>query len=188
MSLPTAFKDFRKIDYIRQNVKEKEQLLRFAYRYRLAYCFTNTEAKGVGTTLLGYDVIHKVFLAYTAYEQLLKSTTSLKLYETKSIKINKVDNLKLADRIREQKYIIEVLIKYTVDADILNQIIEFKNNNSNDIICIAYGLRNIYAHGDLTPSAMRLRKEEQAELLYDLAKVLLKYCDEIFTKVIEKLR
>lgn len=188
MSLPTAFKDFRKIDYIRQNVKEKQQLIRFAYRYRLAICFTGANAAGVGTTLNGYNAIHKLFLAYTAYEQLLKSTYTLNLFGVKHIAENRIENLDMADKIRAQKYITEVLIKYTRDSDLLHQLKEFESNKNNDITCIAYAIRNIYAHGDLTPTAMKIRSIKRGKVFFDLADVLLKYCDEIFTKVIDKLR
>jgi hypothetical protein len=188
MSLPTAFRNLKNTKEIRTHEKEKHQLIRFAYRYRLAYCFTNTKADGVGTTLHGYNAIHKLFLAYTAYEQLLKSTYTLKLFGVKHIAENRIENLDMADKIRAQKYITEVLIKYTRDADLLHQLKEFEDNKNNDITCIAYAIRNIYAHGDLTPTAMKIRSIKRGKIFFDLADFLLEYCDEIFTKVIDKLR
>jgi formyltetrahydrofolate synthetase len=68
------------------------------------------------------------------------------------------------------------------------QLKEFEDNKNNDITCIAYAIRNIYAHGDLTPTAMKIRSIKRGKIFFDLADFLLEYCDEIFTKVIDKLR
>lgn len=75
--LPTSFHDLRRPIYLQRNRNEKKILIRFAYRYRLARSLEKTIAPHVGRTLKGYDAIHKVFLIYTAYEQIIKAANRL---------------------------------------------------------------------------------------------------------------
>jgi hypothetical protein len=188
MNLPTSFAEFRKIGELHRHQIERKLLSRFCYRYRLAKSFQETKADGVGRTLKSYDAILKVFLSYTAYEVLIKSANRLRIFNVQPIQINQIMNKRIADTMRVHQKIIEFLIEHSTDVELKKKIEEFKNNNSNDIICIAYALRNTYAHGGLTPTGIGIRNLTEQRLLIDLANVILAYCDDIFSKSIEKLR
>jgi hypothetical protein len=55
-------------------------------------------------------------------------------------------------------------------------------------VCVAYAIRNVFAHGELTATPIGVALKTQRTTLEDLADFLLNYCDNIFTKCVEKLR
>ena len=188
MSLPKSFDEFKKINYIRIHNEEKKQLVRFVYRYRLAKCFDSTNAAGVGRTLKSYDSILKVFLAYTAYEQLMKVAPRLGVFKVFPIEINQIIEKEQAENIRSQNAILSFLVKNSQKKELSLKIINFQKGLTDDIACVAYALRNVYAHGELTPTAIGIRNSKDQKILIDLADSILEYCDELFSISIEKLR
>lgn len=188
MSLPKSFNEFKKINYLRIHKEEKKQLVRFVYRFRLAKCFENTNAAGVGRTLKSYDAILKAFLAYTAYEQLMKAAPRLRVFKVFPIKINQIIDKELAENLRTQKTILTFLVINSTDKELSLKIHDFQEGSNDDIACVAFALRNVYAHGELTPTAIGIRNYKDQKILFDLADSILKYCDDLFSVTIEKLR
>ncbi len=186
--LPTSFQDLRSSIYLKRNRNEKKILIRFAYRYRLARSLERTIAPHVGRTLKGYDAIHKVFLTYTAYEQIIKAANRLEIFQIYPIEINKVEDLELANRIREKEKLMKFLSLQDNDTNLSLKLKEFIKGDSNDLSCVAYAIRNFYAHGELTPTAIGLSKEDHYDLMWDFSIFILNYCDDVFTKCVQKLR
>jgi hypothetical protein len=188
MNYPRSYKQLKATTNIHTHSENKKLLMRFVYRYRLTKSFSEFVAEGIGKTLKGYNAIFKVFLAYKAYEQLLKGASGLRVYELGSLKNNHVVDVQLASRLRMNEKLINSLIEYSTDSRLIYQLAAFRNAQSEDIICVIYAIRNVFAHGDLTSTSIGLALKNQRTTLLDLADLLLNYCDDNFTKCVEKLR
>ena len=187
-NLPISFKLFKATVNLRLHSENKKLLTRFVYRYRLAKSFTEIIADDIGRTLKGYNAILKVFLTYTAYEQLLKASNGLRVYGLDGIDKNRIVDIELAERLRKNKQLINFLIEYSTDSILIGQLAAFRKNKNNDIVCVAYAIRNVFAHGELTATPIGIALKDERTTLLDLADFLLNYCDDIFTKCVEKLR
>ena len=188
MYLPTSFAVLKATVGLTRNKIEKKLLVRFSYRYRLAKSFQYTCAPEVGRTLAGYDAILKLFLAYTAYEQALKPAVRLNVFGILPVDKNQILDKGLAQRLRSNVKLMNFLVNYSTDENLIKKVGEFVNGSCNDITRVAYAIRNVYAHGDLTSSAIGLSTHKQQDVLWDLAHFLLSYSDDVFTKCVEKLR
>lgn len=187
-SLPSSFKQFKATVNLRSHSENKKLLARFVYRYRLAKSFTEIIAKDIGRTIKGYNAILKVFLTYTAYEQLLKGAYGLRVFGLDSIDRNRIEDAQLAEKLRKNKQLINFLIEYSKDSILIAQLVSFRKNSNNDVVCVAYAIRNVFAHGELTATPIGVALKTERTTLLELADFLLNYCDDIFTKCVEKLR
>ena len=188
MYLPSSFSVLRTTVGLARNKEEKKLLVRFAYRYRLAKSFAYTHAPAVGRTLAGYDAILKLFLAYTAYEQILKPAVRLHIFPILPVDRNEICDENIAIALRANSKLMKFLIEYSTDSILINKLKAFAEGKTDDVTRVAYAIRNVYAHGDLTASAIGLSTYLQQDVLWDLASFLLTYSDETFTKCVEKLR
>ena len=153
-NFPTDYDDYL---ILAETSTKKEALLllnRFAFRYRLSVDFTGMIAPKVGRTLAGYNVITKIFLAYTAYEAIYRSANSLRVLAEPSISSNMITHSELAKKLKANKKLKSYLLSYKHSDDLAIKVKLFFNETTNDIACIAFALRNIFAHGDLTASAI----------------------------------
>jgi len=139
------------------------------------------DAPEVGKTLLGYDAILKVFLAYTAYEEIVTAAHKLNVNGVHHIGLNVRSNIGLADRFRKNEKLKKFLIAYS-KAELGGKLELMFTKKFNDIVCVAFALRSIFAHGDLTPTAIGVTTKVERDLLVDLANDLLDYSDEVFSK------
>jgi hypothetical protein len=185
---PTSYSLFKPIAELRKHKQNKKELTRFVFRYRLAKSFNGINAEGIGRTLEGYNSVVKLFLTYTAYEQLLRASIGLNVFGILSIEKNTIVDIRLADKLRKNSKLIDFLVEHSIEGTLLSKLISFRKNTNNDVVCVAYAIRNIFAHGELTATAIGTSIKSERDALYDLADVLLNYCDENFTKCIEKLR
>ena len=187
-SYPTAYPLFNKPLDLRRHNENKKQLIRFVYRYRLANSFSGIVADDIGNTIKGYNTILKLFLTYTAYEQLLNAAKGLHVFGLLSVDKNFILNKQLAEKLRNNKELVSFLIEHSIDSLLISQLSQFRNGKNDDVVCIAYAIRNVFSHGELTATAIGTRLASQRKVLDELAKFLLDYCDDIFTKCVEKLR
>lgn len=186
---PNSYSKF--VSKNRLGIRRKQvrlNLLRFVYRYRLAESFEGLIAPDVGRTRLGYDVITKIFLANTAYELIVKTAFMLSIPSVRELEENGVINEEVAVKIRNNEVLKGFLLKYpNHQTDLLIKLRLFYSESTSDISCVSYAIRNIFAHGDLTATAIGTEKKERREVLLDLADAMLDYCDELFTKCVNKL-
>ncbi len=189
LNFPTAHLKF--VSKNRLGIRRKQvrlNLLRFVYRYRLAESFEGLIAPDVGRTRLGYDVITKIFLANTAYELIVKTAVMLNIPSVRALEENGVTNEDVAIKIRANDILREFLLNYpSHKQEMLIKLRLFFSESTSDISCVSYALRNIFAHGDLTSTAIGMEKKERREVLLDLADAMLDYCDELFTKCVNQL-
>lgn len=185
-NLPTLFPVFPNKKK-RMEAEVKGNLNRFAYRYRLAKSFIGMNAPEVGKTLAGYDALVKLFLAYTAYEEIVGPACALRIPNVKPINQNIRWSSLLAERLRKSAKLVTYLRNYHNGTALATRIEKAFNTAElwNDITCVAYGLRSAFAHGDLTPSAIGGTNKKGRALLTDLANELIDYSDELFTKCMQ---
>ena len=97
-SYPSAYSQFKKPLNLRRHNENKKQLIRFVYRYRLANSFSGIVANDIGNSIKGYNTILKLFLTYTAYEQLLNAAKGLHVFGLLSVDKNFILNKQLAEK------------------------------------------------------------------------------------------
>lgn len=186
--LPVAYKEFMNTKDLRKHKENKKQLTRYVFRYRLAKAFNGLKADCIGKTLDGYNAVMKVFLAYTAYEQLHRGAVGLHIFDLRRVEEQQIIDSTIASKLRENELLIDFLVEHTSDSTLLGKLIGFRNRKSDDIICVAYALRNVFAHGELTATAVGTTLKRQRNTLNELADELLTFTNSQFTKCVEKLR
>jgi hypothetical protein len=186
-NMPTDYVEFLKIGKLSKKTLELSQLNKFSYRYRLAEDFEGLIAPNVGRTLAGYNVITKVFLAYTAYEAIVKTARRLRVHSVQSYELNTRFKPELAKKIRQNEKLKNYLLTYPHEAAISNKVRLFFNGATSDIVCIAYALRNIFSHGELTASVVGTETTSKRTVFTELANSLLDYSDETFTLCLKRL-
>lgn len=186
-NLPSSFNRFNIIIKSTSRPDLVKPLRRFAYRFRLAKSFTGIQADGFGRSLNTYSAITKLFFTYTAYESVSKISTKLHIkispINFKFIKKNKT----IADKIRANTTL-SVFLKNNKFNNKLNIVLDdFFNNLNDDVISVAFALRNSFAHGNLTTTDVGNGYAADCRLILSIADFLLSYCDELFDCCIEKL-
>ena len=186
-NLPNDYDAFVRLAKISHKKSAVSLLNKFSFRYRLAEDFEGLVAPNVGRTLAGYDVITKIFLAYTAYEAIVKAARNLRVYSVQSHELNTRFDSELAKKIRGNEKLKSYLLMYPHEQALANKVKLFFNGTTSDIVCIAYALRNIFAHGELTASIVGTETIAKRKVFTELANSLLDYCDETFTLCLKKL-
>jgi hypothetical protein len=187
-NLPTDYDEYVGLAGLTKKDYALPLLNRFAFRYRLAESFQGMVAPEVGRTLEGYNALTKVFLAYTAYEAIIKAARTLRVHSVNSHELNMVYDKDLAVRLRKNEKLKAYLESVNRnDVALTNKHKLFFDGTTSDIVCIAYSLRNIFAHGDLTASAVGTETIAKRKVFIDLANSLLDYCDDTFTLCLKRL-
>ena len=191
-NMPTAYKDYQqklKTGTIKLNDEVKIRLSRFPYRYRLAKSFVGIDAKEVGKTLIGYEAGMKVFLAYTAYEDLIYAAQELGIENVKAKNENTILNKELAEQLLKNTNLIKFVRNNLRDEDTLLKvrIEEFIRGETNDVLFLALAIRNLYAHGVFTATKGGVKNKTDKALYFRLANEVLKYCDKRFKNCVKIL-
>jgi hypothetical protein len=192
-NMPTAYKEYELL--LKSNPKPipkliKEKLNRFPYRYRLAKSFVGLDAKEVGKTLIGYEAGMKVFLAYTAYEDLIDAAVKLNVENVKKKYENEIPNKELALLLMKNTKMVEFVRENILDDGelLIAKMEDFIRGNSNDVLFLALAIRNFYAHGVFTATKGGVRNKSDKALYFKLANEVLKYCDKRFTNCVKILK
>ena len=119
---PTHYTDYLRKSAITRRTDALPLLARFCNRYRLAESFEGMIAPDVGKTLVGYDVLTKIFLAYTAYEAVVKAARSLRLRDISDPALNASLNPVLAVRLRENFKLMKYLATQDFSTELKNKI------------------------------------------------------------------
>ena len=191
--MPTAYKEYELL--LKSNPKPipkliKEKLNRFPYRYRLAKSFVGLDAKEVGKTLIGYEAGMKVFLAYTAYEDLIDAAVKLNVENVKKKYDNEIQNKELALLLMKNTKMVEFVRENILDDGelLIAKMEDFIRGNSNDVLFLALAIRNFYAHGVFTATKGGVRNKSDKALYFKLANEVLRYCDKRFTNCVKILK
>lgn len=187
-NMPSSYKTYQQ--KIKTGVKKvnddvKKRLSRFPYRYRLARSFVGIDAKEVGRTLIGYEAGMKVFLAYTAYEDIIVAAQKLGA-DVKGKNRNEIINEKLAKELIKNTKLIEFVRENITEEDelIRQQMEKFIRGDTYDVLFLALAIRNFYAHGVFTATGGGVNNLDKKRVYFKLADTLLNYCDARFTNCV----
>ena len=182
---PKDIKKFKKIAKKINDKQVKNCMTRYTYRYRLAKAFQGLQAPSVSKkTLDGYSVATKLFLAYSAYDEIREVEKLLR--GKNKVESYKVFNFSVASKIRRNSGLKELLLNSVAVSNtrLKNNIKSFYENKNNDVMCIATALRNCFAHGDFTASTAGLRTKSPIAAIEDLIEIIQITSNELFSKIV----
>jgi hypothetical protein len=144
-----------------------------------------------GTTTLtakGYTAFMKLFLAYSAYDE-VRAAEKILLKRDK-LKVHNIENqTALAASLRKNEKLKKLLLDGIAnDNDGLKKSLhKFYEGNSEDIMCIATAARNSFVHGDLTAGGAGLSINARVAAIEELATILRSYSDKLFSKCLKRI-
>jgi hypothetical protein len=189
-NLPTAHKRLKAIKKQIENEEVKKTLNRFTYRYRMARAFVGIDAPDIGErTVRGYAVGMKLLLAYSAFDEIRLTRNAFVKLRPNRGEYTKIVHKNLANKLRENEELERLLsIASAVKNPSLKKDIDlfFKNEN-DDVMCIATGLRNAFAHGVFTAAGAGLTTKRKQKQVEELANVVLDMTDDIALECMTQL-
>lgn len=188
-NLPSAFERVKEIKKLIQNVETTKTLNRFQYRYRMARAFEGINAPDVGDrTVRGYAAGMKVLLAYGAFDEIRQVKNDLPIRPLRGEYV-KIFDEKLAGKLRNNLELQRMLAipSAVSNAALKRDIKSFFDAENNDVMCIATGLRNAFAHGVFTAAGAGLTTKKRQLEITELANCLLDRTDSIAMECVEQL-
>jgi hypothetical protein len=164
-------------------------LNRFIARYSLAKAFKGIDAQTYRrSTLMGYDAVMRLMLVFSAYDTLFVAMEKL----TPHISLTyDIDSYPIYDSELEHAFRSNLKLMKMLKADArhgsLQRLLDFEAG-SQSITSIAYGIRNMVAHGQMNPTASEANKAVVAQQINQLAFLLLDACDFIFKDYLTLLK
>jgi hypothetical protein len=189
-NLPTAYKRLKAIKKQIENEEIKKTLNHFTYRYRIARAFKGINAPDIGErTVRGYAVGMKLLLAYSAFDEIRLTRNAFPKLRLKKGEYTKIFNATLASKLRENEELQKLLsISTAVKNQALKSDIElFFQSQNDDVMCIATGLRNAFAHGVFTAAGAGLTTKRKQKQVDELANVVLNMTDDIALECVSQL-
>ena len=189
-NLPTAHKRLKAIKKQIENEEIKKTLNRFTYRYRIARAFVGINAPDIGDkTVRGYAAGMKLLLAYSAFDEIRLARIAFPKLRPKKGEYTKIVNVNLASKLRENKELEALLSIATAvkNPSLKNDIELFFQNNNDDVMCIATGLRNAFAHGVFTAAGAGLTTKSKQKQIDELANAVLDMTDDTALECVSQL-
>jgi hypothetical protein len=189
--LPTMHKEFSALrkSYSKKQLEKNSDLLnllnRFMYRYRMSKAFKTIVAVDVEKrTVDGYACGMKLFMAYSAYDELREAEMYLK--NSKKMNTHKLKNKDLAERIRKNIKMKQLLLdtKKIKDEGLRAELKKFYEGRNDEVMCFATCLRHCFVHGDFTTARSGLTTKTQIAVVDEVTEMVLKVSDELFTKIV----
>ena len=178
-----------------KNHKERvvQSLNRFQYRYRLACSFSSMTIDGTKPpTAKGYTAFMKLFLAYSAYDEV--RVAEMILLKRKTLKVHSIKNesllaATLRKNIKLKNLLIEGIVSVNDDENdgLMKSLLNFYEANGRDILCVATAARNSFVHGDLTAGGAGLSINARVDTIEELARILRIYTDKLFSKCLKRI-
>ena len=154
---------------------------RFIARYSLAKGFKGIDAHTYRrSTLMGYDAVMRLMLAFSAYDTLFKAVEKLTPHLSLSYDIYtfQIRNKELEEEFRSNQLLLNVL-KADAKETALSRLESFEKGGES-LTCIAYAIRNMVAHGQMNPTASKASRTAVAKQINQLSSLVLDACDFIF--------
>ena len=189
--LPTMHKEFSalKKSFSKKQLEKNSDLLnllnRFMYRYKMSKAFQTIVAVDVEKrTVDGYACGMKLFMAYSAYDELREAEMYLK--NSKKMNTHKLKNKELAERIRKNIKMKQLLLdtKKIKDEGLRAELKKFYEGSNDEVMSFATCLRHCFVHGDFTTARSGLTNKTQIAVIDEVTEVVLKVSDELFTKIV----
>lgn len=169
----------------RLGLKPQAKFSRFRARFIVAKNLSALSIQGVSdATTEAYRAALRVTLAYTALEALENAIGCKNQI--------KIDDENLSNLIRHRHLRMVTAINTSISAHgstgLRISLSNFIAGKSNDLLPFVYGLRNLMAHGQFTPTHFGLIKAPlRIKLVHDIADTTLEVLDQRFTAYVRKL-
>ena len=189
-NLPTAHKRLKVIKKQIENEEVKKTLNRFTYRYRMARAFVGINAPDIGErTVRGYAVGMKLLLAYSAFDEIRLTRNAFPKLRPNRGEYTKIIHKNLANKLRQNEELQKLLSIATAvkNPSLKNYIELFFQNQNDDVMCIATGLRNAFAHGVFTAAGAGLTTKRRQKQVEELANAVLDMTDDIALECVSQL-
>lgn len=135
--------------YLPDQAYAKRNFILFQARWRLAWSFESLGAPGYsGAVLDGYSTGFNLFLAYTAHEQLAKAV-GRRHHEFA------MEDAPLAADVRKRLSPLQRSLLNEASKPQAESMLAFFAAQSDDVRAVAYGIRNMVAHGPFAGSKLR---------------------------------
>ncbi len=191
--LPNSDIRFRKFSKLMQanRPRVKAMFNRYVWRYRLASAFTGiTAAEEVGEkTLRGYAEAMRLFLAYSAYDEIRSAEYAMESETGGKLKWHECkNNPSLAKRIRSNDNLKVFLLnaENVFDPYLRGKLKKFYAGGTDDVMLVASSMRNAFAHGDYTAASGGLTNAAKRKVIHDLSLIVLAKAEEIATKILDQ--
>jgi hypothetical protein len=165
--------------------KPQAKFSRFRARFILA---RNLESISIAELSEGtsdaYFVVLRLTLAFTALEALENAIGCKNQIRVRD------DTLAIQIRSRHPKMIsaIETSLRYNGSMEMKESLAKFTANESDDLLPFVYGLRNLMAHGQFTPTHFGLTNAPmRIKLINELTDATLDALDDRFSQFVRKL-
>jgi hypothetical protein len=189
-NLPSAYKRLKAIKKQIANEDVRKTLNRFTYRYRIARAFVGIDAPDIGErTVRGYAVGMKLLLAYSAFDEIRLTRNAFPKLRLNRGEYTKIVHTNLANKLRQNEEL-ENLLKIASavkNPSLKNDIELFFKNQNDDVMCIATGLRNAFAHGVFTAAGAGLTTKRKQKQVDELANAVLDMTDDIALECVSQL-
>ena len=159
------------------------ELQLFRSRWRLAWLFQTFNAPEFNdATVDGYSAAFRVFLAYTAHEQLAKSIGEKHNFIS-------FEDRDLAHRVRDGLPTLEALTRAHATGKQHAGLEEFWNGRSDDIRFFAYGIRSLVGRGPFTANKVKTKSAQRTLTdVADVAEPILLISEQFFGSVLDQLQ
>ncbi len=187
-NMPTEHAKWTQLKKEKQ-IKQKvvHSLNRFQYRYRFACSFSSMTIDGTTPlTAKGYTAFMKLFLAYSAYDEV--RAAEMVLLKREKLKVHNIENQStLAATLRKNEKLKKLLIDGLANENdwLKRSLQSFYDGKSEDIMCIATASRNSFVHGDLTAGGAGLSINARVTAIEELASILRSYSNKLFSKCLK---
>jgi len=186
MASPKSWKKFHDKTKFKGHPK-LDILSRFQARYVLASNLSSLEiAKSTAEKSEAYLQLMRVTMAYSALEILEKALSARN-------QLHVIDeNLAAEFRSAKHEVVLNELIESIHSKDNsahYKNAIAFRDEKSDDLRPIVFAIRNLFCHGTLSASRLKLpQSKTRRNLIADLADATLQACDERFTKYVRIMK
>ena len=189
-NLPTAYKRLKEVKKKIENEEMIRTLNRFTYRDRVARTFEGIVVRDIGErTARGYAAGIKILLAYSAFDEIRQTRDSIPKLRPPKGEYTKIVNANLANKLRDNTELRDLLnIKTAVkNPSLKKDVTQFFENENDDVMCIATGLRNAFAHGVFTAAGAGLTTKRKRKIIDELANAVLDMTDDIALACVSEL-
>jgi hypothetical protein len=191
MSYPAHYEKFRQIAKSGRTLtpgfkRTNEEVFRFCNRFRLAKAFTGITAVGYRhKTTEGYSALFRVFLAFSAFELLMKiadlnhkGAIEICVQHGDSAKVQAIQSV--PNNIAFFSFVAAHLAPTA--KDLSKELKWFLDGNSTSIYTLARSIRHIFSHGHLTSYSNNVQPGQVIQICNIVVDFLLYVMNEEFKK------
>jgi len=189
-NLPTAYKRLKEVKKQIESEEVKRTLNRYIYRFRVARAFEGIVVRDIGErTARGYAAGMKILLAYGAFDEIRQTRDSIPKLRPPKGEYTKIVNANLANKLRDNTDLRDLLSITTAvkNPSLKKDVGKFFVNENDDVMCIATGLRNAFAHGVFTAAGAGLVTKRRQKQIHELADAVLDMTDDMALECVSQL-